>query len=162
MTAGSRRWGAARLLLTVAIATLTIGLAAVTLSACSPAGGSVTVQVSQWASQTGISGLDSTVAGDVHDIEGARRADKPLTVRTLCGVLEEDVGQAYDQLPSPDGAITTDLDSAYLALGQGANECYSAAADGDTKALGSAYAEIESGSRHLSAGTARLAALGVR
>jgi hypothetical protein len=117
--------------------------------------------VSSWATQSGIVGLDATVAADVHDFEGALAAGKQGTARTLCGVLEEDVGPAYDELPSPDQQLTNDLNGAYLTLGQGADDCYRALGGGNKALLTKSLGEIRSGSGLLAAADARLESFGV-
>jgi len=132
----------------------------VSLSACAPSAGSPASAVAQWASGSGIAGLDQTLAGDVSVIKRAHQAGRSLTVKTLCGVLYQDASQAYVQLPSPDARLTDELDRAYLSLSQGATDCYSAS--GNQQLFNRALGEIETGSSDLAAATSRLAGFGVR
>jgi hypothetical protein len=125
------------------------------LAACSPAGGTPQARVTNWASQSGIVALDAQVAADVSSVEGALAAGDASTVKDLCSVLNDDVGQAYDELPSPDGTLTDLLDHAYLQLDQGAVDCQTASHE--SRGVG----EIRQGSASLQEADARLASFGV-
>jgi len=119
--------------------------------------------VNSWASQSGIVALDQTIAFDVHGAQGAAAAGKLLTARTVCSALNDDVSQAYIELPSPDEKLTQLLNLGDLAIGQGADDCYQALGGTENKALlKRALAEIEQGSADLTAATSRLETFGVR
>lgn len=130
------------------------------LAACSAAG-SPQARVSGWASQSGIVSLDAQVASDVSSVEGALAGGRDSTAKDLCSVLNDDVGQAYDELPSPDSRLTDLLDRADLSLDQGAVDCQSAAGSADHQLLERAVGEIHAGAASLRAATARLASFGV-
>lgn len=144
-----------------AAAAVVLGLAGVTLAACSAAGGSPQSRVSSWASQSGIVALDAQVASDITSVEGALASGRDSTAKDLCSVLNDDVGQAYDELPSPDGRLTDLLDQADLSLDQGAVDCQSAAGGGNHQLLDRAIGEIHAGSASLQAAGARLRSFGV-
>lgn len=131
--------------------TALLGLAA---SSCASAGGSPASRVTQWASAAGIQGLDQTIVSDMSDLLKARAEHKAVYVKTLCSVLYDDVEQAYVQLPSPDQALTNELNDAYLDIGNGADAV-------DAGQTGKGYAEVAAGSASLTAATARLASYGV-
>jgi hypothetical protein len=141
---------------------LTVVLVAVAASSCASAGGSVASRVAQWASLSGIQGLDQTVESDLGDLAKARAEHKSLYVKTLCQVLYDDVEQAYVELPSPDQQLTNKLNDAYLNIGNGANDCYAGLGGSDARQANKGYAEVAVGTASLSAATRRLASLGVR
>jgi hypothetical protein len=130
---------------------------------CGRAGGTPAQQVSAWASQSGIVGLDQTIAFDVHGVQGSEAEGKLLTTKTVCYALYDDVSQAYVELPSPDPKLTNLLNLSDLALSQGSNDCSSALGGTENKTLFErALSEIDQGSAELTAATSRLAGFGVQ
>jgi hypothetical protein len=119
--------------------------------------------LSQWASSSGVVGLDSTVAGDVHDIVGATKAHRPaLEITTICDALYSDANQAYDSvLPTPDQQITNALSQAYVDLVNGAQDCSTSVGGSNAAAIAHAYEELNTGNALLSNATSDLASLGV-
>jgi hypothetical protein len=144
-----------------AAAAVALVLAGLLLAACSAAGGSPQARVSGWASQSGIVSLDAQVATDVSSVESALATGRDATAKDLCSVLNDDVGQAYDELPSPDSRLTSLLDQADLSLDQGAVDCQSAVGSANHQLLDRAEGEIHAGSASLRAAAARLASFGV-
>jgi hypothetical protein len=139
---------------TRAAAALTTALLALTASSCASAAGSPASRVGQWASSSGIEGLDQTIVSDMSDLQKARAEHKTLYVTTLCSVLYDDVEQAYVELPSPDQPLTDELNNAYLDIGNGANAVDAGHAD-------KGYADVAAGSASLAAATKLLASFGV-
>jgi hypothetical protein len=118
--------------------------------------------VAGWAQSSGVIGLDNTVASDVQGIVGATAHHKPSQlIVTICDALFSDASQAYDSvLPTPDAQVTNELDSAYVDLENGAQDC-STSVGSSASGAAHAYREINQGSADLQAATARLASLGV-
>jgi hypothetical protein len=136
-------------------------LLGVGLGACGHLSGTLRQQVTSWSSSTGIVGLDETVAGDVTDFDGALKAGKTETAKTICAALEDDASQAYVELPSPDTNLTNLLNDAFVALGQGGQDCFNALGDGNKSELTKSQGEIASGASYLTQGGDLLASFGV-
>ncbi len=51
----------------------------------------------------------------------------PAAVRTVCAVLDTDAQKAIGELPTPDGALTTDLLRAYQDAAAAGADCYAGA-----------------------------------
>jgi hypothetical protein len=141
-----------------------LALAAVVAAAagCGRAGGTSSQRVSAWADQSGIVGLDQTIAYDVHGVQGSAAEGKLLTTKTVCLALYDDVSQAYTELPSPDPTLTNLLNQSDLSLSRGADDCSSALSGSrDETLLHRALHEIGQGSADLASATSRLAGFGV-
>jgi hypothetical protein len=138
-------------------------LIAATVAACLYLGGCAgRATVGQWARSSGVIGLDNTVASDVHGIMGAAAQHKPAElIVTICDALFSDASQAYDSvLPTPDNQVTNELDTAYVHLENGAQDC-STSVGSNASSAAHAYKEIEKGITDLQVATQRLASLGV-
>jgi hypothetical protein len=136
-------------------------LMAVGLAACAHLSGTMRQQVASWSNSSGIVGLDETLAGDVHDFEGALAAHQTETAKTICGAMQDDASQAYAELDSPDTTLTNLLNDAYVNLGQAAQDCYNALGDGNQPELSKSQQLITSGSSYLTQGGDLLASFGV-
>lgn len=100
--------------------------AALTLAACSGSGKGAAAQVSSWVSTDGFGSSVGTLLGDGgRVIEAVESKQAAGVLRTDCGVLEDDASTADGNLPTPDQALTDDLQQAYKADLAAANECYS-------------------------------------
>ena len=141
----------------LAVAAAAAGLA---LAGCGPAGGSPQARVRNWAAGSGIVGLDAQVASDVSSIQRALTAGDTTTAKDLCSALNDDVGAAYDELPSPDPQLTALLNDADTSIDKGAVDCQTALG-GQHGLLATSLGEIRRGRASLQAADRRLQSFGV-
>ena len=100
--------------------------AAVLLAACGSAPSSPAQQVQNWGASTGFTGTLRQLRGDlrrVPTVSGAPGGQR----RTVCDVLVTDALAANEQLPTPDGTLTTLLGRAYSTAGSSGRACFSGA-----------------------------------
>lgn len=109
------------------------------LSACSSSGATLPQQVGTWARTTGFSGVLSTLREDLAHVDEIGDHDG-ASLRTACDVLVTDTLDANQQLPSPDGQLTTLLAGAYAAAANAGHDCFSGAG-GDTALLARSASE---------------------
>lgn len=97
------------------------------LVACASADqtGSLVHRVKVWQSGTGFAPAMRAVEADAARIDSARKAGaKPAVVEFDCVTLGQDVNKDYSSdLPSPDPALTTDLNAAFVAYYTYAQDC---------------------------------------
>ena len=136
-------------------------LAVVALAGCTSYTGSKANQVRQWASIALVSSNDNLVVLDIAAIKRSLRAKKFLDVTSNCSGLVYDTGTAYGNLPTPDNALTNELNVAYQDFASGGSTC-AAAASLHSSRITSALATIGEGVVALDRATRRLAADGVR
>jgi len=55
------------------------------------------------------------------------RHDQPAAIRTVCALLTNDAETAIGNLPTPDGTLTTDLNTAYGEAAAAGDDCYKGA-----------------------------------
>ena len=137
-----------------------IGVAAIALSGCA-SHAPLRTQISDWAGTSGIVGLDQQVTADLSAITKARPVASPGTMQTLCLVLNDDAGAAYDELPSPDQQLTNELNAAYMELDRGATDCGQGESTADRALIGQAFSEIARGTADLRQASSLLASFGV-
>ena len=145
-----------RLLMSAAAA----GLAAAVLGGCT-SHAPLRTQISDWAGTSNIVGLDQQVGLDLSAIAKARPSSSPGTMQTLCLVLNDDAGAAYDELPTPDQQLTNELNDAYVALDRGATDCNQGESAGNRSLVGQAFSEIAKGTAYLHQASSLLASFGV-
>jgi len=119
-----------------------------TLAGCTSYTGSPAHQVQEWAAGAGVVVNDAQLASDVTLLRKSVAARAPSAMTTNCAGLSYDSGTAYDNLPTPDSAITNELNIAYTDFLDAGNAC--AAASSVTSArVRAALVEIASGLDHL-------------
>jgi hypothetical protein len=129
-----------------------LGGAALALGAtagCTGYSGSVSHQVTQWASQYSVISNDSTVIADVSAIRRSLKAGRLKDVTSNCAGLVDDAGTAYGNLPTPDNTLTNELNTAYQDFANAGGNCAT------LKALHGA--KLSAALRTISAGVAALA-----
>jgi hypothetical protein len=62
---------------------------------------------------------------DLIRLDKAVKIGTPEQVRTICGGLAYDIGTSYDTLPTPDQALTDDLNNADTSFLNAATSCSS-------------------------------------
>jgi hypothetical protein len=106
----------------------------VVLSACGGQNASLSHRVDSWASTSSFSAQVSTIQTDEARIDTVQATNVPGAVRADCLTLEDDTRLGNQNLPTPDGRLTTLLRDAYNDADAAARDCYSGAA-GDAPLL---------------------------
>ena len=122
---------------------------------------SASAALKKWAASANVVRNDAQLAADAGHSLSALRDDRSSRdqLRTVCAILDYESLQAYASLPTPDDQTTQLLTTAYTQLGDGANECYVAAASALKRTRAAAY--IVRAGASLSEAQARMSALGV-
>jgi len=105
------------------VAALAAVLVAAILGGCAPYSGTTAQKVRQWVSQNSFRENHDLVITDINDVDMAVRLGAAKTVRTICGGMAVDLGTAYETLPTPDQALTNDLNAADTTLAAAATSC---------------------------------------
>jgi len=105
------------------LATATVVVVAFGLAGCSPYSGTRSSKVQQWAKQNSFASNNDLVVNDILDVYKAVKTGSVETVTTICGGLAIDVGTAYETLPSPDQALTNELNDADTSIVNAATSC---------------------------------------
>ena len=119
-------------------------LAPVATAGCTGYSGTQANQVSQWASQYAVVPNDRTVISDIMAIRRSLQARRLKDVTSNCSGLVYDTGTAYGNLPTPDNALTNELNVAYQDFASGGSTC-AAAASLHSSRITSALATIGEG-----------------
>jgi len=131
--------------------------ASLTLAACGSL--SATDALTKWTTSSNLSRNAAQLVLDARHV--LRALDTPSStaaqLHTVCAVLDLETLQANSALPSPDSQTTSLLSAAYTDLGDGANECYVAAASPAKRARAAAY--LHRAGAELSEAQARVKAL---
>jgi len=93
------------------------------LAACGGGSPSLGQQVQSWGGSTGFSGTLRQLRADLRRV-GAVSADDAGQRRTVCDVLVTDALADNEQLPTPDGALTTLLARAYGTAAASGRACF--------------------------------------
>ena len=113
------------------IARLAPGLAAVivaiTAAGCT-GGGSPAAQLRSWQSGASYGSSQQLFVSDVHEIANGLSRGPLVAVKTACDGLGVDAANAYGELPTPDHALTEDLNGEYLDYTNAAQSCSTAPA----------------------------------
>ncbi len=141
-----------------ALATALLALGAT--AGCTGYSGTQAHQVSQWASQYTVVSNDQTVLSDISAIKRSLRAGRLKDVTSNCAGLVTDAGTAYGNLPTPDGTLTDELNTAYEDFANAGSSCAEAGSLRSEK-ITAALREIAVGLVSLDEATRRLEADGV-
>ena len=107
-----------------ALALAALALTLTLTSGCVAYSGNTPAQKTQsWASQGSLVANNAQIVDDVHKARLAVARGTAIQLRTICSGLEFDVGTAYDTLPTPDLALTNDLNVADEQLLHAASDC---------------------------------------
>jgi hypothetical protein len=93
------------------------------LAGCAPYSGTTAQKVQQWARHSSFVSDNDTLVDDVIRVREAVRIGTVKQVRTICGGFASDVGTAYTTLPTPDQALTDDLNAADILLVDASTSC---------------------------------------
>lgn len=128
------------------------------LSACGSV--SASTALANWATSSNLTSNSAQLTLDARHVLSALATANttPAQLHTVCGVLDLETLQANSALPTPDSQTTSLLSAAYTDLGDGANECYVAAASSIKRARAAAY--LHRAGSELSEALARVAAVG--
>jgi len=92
-------------------------------------------QLSAWMTSAGGGASVGQVEVDSRNIDLAiSRGNPPSALRTVCALLTNDAQTAIGNLPTPDGRLTDDLNSAYEEAAAAGNDCFKGS-DGDRTLL---------------------------
>ncbi|MGD0083876.1 MAG: hypothetical protein ABSD78_11840 [Acidimicrobiales bacterium] len=80
-------------------------------------------KVQEWAKQSSFVSDNDTLVDDIVRVHRAVKIGTAEQLRTICGGFAYDVGTAYDTLPTPDQALTNDLNQADTAFLAAATTC---------------------------------------
>jgi len=93
------------------------------LSACAPYSGTTAQKVKQWVAYSSFKSDNDTVLSDVLLVRKAVKVGTVKQVRTICGGFASDVGTTYTTLPTPDLALTDDLNAADILFVDASTSC---------------------------------------
>ena len=117
------------------LAVAVLGLIVLAGTACSNAqeSGPPSARVTSWLSSASGGTAIGTLEVDSRNVGYViARHNPPGAVRTVCALLDTDAQKAIGQLPTPDGALTTDLLQAYQEAAQAGTDCYNGAGASST------------------------------
>ncbi len=131
------------------------------LGACSAPdqSGTLAQRVRAWSSGAGLSATASHLAADAAQFRLARAKGDQVSLQGACGSLLNDASMAAAGLPTPDTALTADLNSAYDAYYRAAQLCLSRPPSGPTPsgpARGRTDASLSLAAAHLAKGASDL------
>lgn len=132
---------------------------ALVLAGCSGYTGNHAHRVGEWASAASLSANDALIRADIAGIASGIARRELRATRTECDGLATDAGTAYGELPTPDRALTGDLNTAYLDDVAAAESCTAARSFASPR-FARYRREIAAGVAALRAATRRLAAIG--
>ena len=135
-------------------------LTALILGGCAPYSGTTAQKVQQWVEQNSFRENHDIIFTDINDVDAAVKLGSPKTVRTICGGMAVDLGTAYETLPTPDQALTNDLNDADTTLATAATSC-SAVRSVSSSTMSKDIALFRAGIGDLRKAQAVLASLGV-
>jgi len=104
---------------------LTVGAV---IGACGGPPATVSQQLRSWAAGAGWPANVRTVSGDLAGLP-AVGSDSPGARRTFCDVLVTDALSANEQLPTPDGELTSLLSQGYTAAAAAGRACFAGSAE---------------------------------
>ncbi len=83
-------------------------------------------RVATWVSGGGGGAAIGTLRVDAANVgQALARHQTPAAIKTVCALLTTDAETAIGNLPTPDAALTGDLDAAYTDAAAAGDDCYS-------------------------------------
>ena len=101
-------------------------LALVVAAGCANHPATLAGQLRAWESGASYSSNQQLLSTDLGEIATGLRTGPLVAVHTACDGLGVDAGTAYGELPTPDQALTDDLNDWYLDLTNAAQDCSTA------------------------------------
>ena len=114
----------------VAATVLTASLAA---AGCTSYTGSPANQIREWAQQADVTANDAQLVADLGDFRRSVARGQLGEVTTNCAGLATDAGTADGNLPTPDNALTNQLNDAYEQFFNAGNDCAQATIMGSSR-----------------------------
>jgi hypothetical protein len=140
---------------------LSLAALALTLAGCAEYSGTPAQKVHEWVSQASFVANDNQVVSDLVLIEKAAAAHDGMAFLTDCAGATSDIGTAEGELPTPDLALTNELNNAYIVAGTATQAC-SATHDLQSSTAKKSLTEITQGLADLKTAQRRLASYGVK
>jgi hypothetical protein len=141
----------------VVLVLLGVGL----LAGCAPYSGTTAQKVQQWERHSSFVSDNDTLVDDVIRVREAVKIGTVKQVRTICGGFASDVGTAYTTLPTPDQALTDDLNAADILFVDASTSC-SGVSSVSSPRMASALAKLTSGLKYLVLAQRLLQSFGVQ
>lgn len=131
--------------------------ASLALAACGSVGAGTAL--ANWATSSNLTRNSAQLVLDARKVLGelGDAHSSAAQLHTVCAVLDLEALQANAALPTPDNQTTALLSAAYTDLGDGANECYHAAASSLKRARAAAF--LRRAGAELSEAQARVSAV---
>ena len=82
--------------------------------------------LSQWVASSGVESNNAQLRSDIGDLENGIRLRELLPLRTACEAFSADASTADGVLPSPDTALTDELNTAYQDFYVAGADCFGA------------------------------------
>jgi hypothetical protein len=133
-------------------------LVALASAACGGRPATLPARLRAWESGSSYSTDQGYIATDIGEIATGIRTGPLGALRTACDGLGVDAANAYGELPTPDSALTTDLNDEYLTAENAAQSCSTAATRHGGR-VGRYLALIARAEHDRSAAKARIAAI---
>lgn len=99
---------------------------ALVVAACGGSHATLPTRLRAWESGSSYSLDQGFITSDIQEIGTGLRAGQLSAVRTTCDGLGFDAGTADGELPTPDQALTDDLNDEYLTATNAAQSCSTA------------------------------------
>ncbi len=109
---------------------VSVVLLALLLAACAgqEQSGPPAARVTTWVAGSGGGSAIGTLRADVANVDYVlSRHESAGPIRTACALLTDDAETAIGDLPTPDGTLTADLDTAYTDAAAAGDDCYNGA-----------------------------------
>jgi hypothetical protein len=130
------------------------------LGGCAPYSGTTAQKVQQWARHSAFKSDNNTVVNDVIRVREAVKLGTVKQVRTICGGFASDVGITYTTLPTPDLALTNELNAADILFVDASTSC-SGVSSVSSQTMTSALEKLTSGLTYLARAQRLLQSFGV-
>jgi hypothetical protein len=130
------------------------------LGGCAAYSGTPAQKVQQWAKHSSFVADNTTLVNDVIRTREAVKVGTVKQVRTICGGFASDVGNSYVTLPTPDQALTNDLNAADVLLVDASTAC-SGVSSVSSSVMKTALMKMTSGLAYLGRAQERIESFGV-
>ncbi len=113
----------------MAVVALVIGIVTLTGCAGQEQSGDASARVSTWVSGAAGGAAIGTLKADAANVDHVlAQHEAPSAIKTVSALLTNDAETAIGNLPTPDGQLTTDLNTAYEKAAAAGDDCYAGAA----------------------------------